>query len=318
MRGVADQGHAGDAIPAVADRKRVERAWDRGRFALGDQGVSSGAHPANSAATQAVAAAGSAKSISGDPFGGAVERDISMEDIASLAVGEDALSRSEREQGAAARGTGRRWDAAHRRREGRSRRRWCRYTAGWRPTAEDGPSTRRRRRRRGDRWSTVDPSAKRERVAAIAERRDSGEPPSPADRACGQRFDQDAAQIAAQHLWASAGAVVGHVEQHRAVPVEDAGGFAALVDDRAELFGEAGGGECRLTVLFVDVELATLGAGMRRGVGLVDRRGDAMDMEDASQDEAAKARAYYRYWCHSVVPCPLTADRWGGFVDILV
>ena len=41
--------------------------------------------------------------------------------------------------------------------------------------------------------------------------------------------------------------------------------LAALVDDRAELVGEAGRGERELAVVLVDVELAALRAGLRRG-----------------------------------------------------
>ena len=42
--------------------------------------------------------------------------------------------------------------------------------------------------------------------------------------------------------------------------------------------------------MLVDIELAALRAGLSRGLRLVDRRGDAMDMEDACEGEAAEAR----------------------------
>ena len=56
----------------------------------------------------------------------------------------------------------------------------------------------------------------------------------------GQGVEQDPPQVAAKHLGATARAVVGLLEQDRAVPVEHARGLAALMDDRAELVDEAG------------------------------------------------------------------------------
>ena len=79
--------------------------------------------------------------------------------------------------------------------------------------------------------------------------------------------------------------------------VEHARCLAALVDDRAELAGEAGGFECELPVVFVDVELTALRAGLRRRLGLVDRRRDAVDVENACEGEAAEPRADDRDWC---------------------
>ena len=103
----------------------------------------------------------------------------------------------------------------------------------------------------------------------------------------GQRVEQDPAQVAAEHLGAYTRAVVGLVEQHRAVLVEHARRLAAFVDDLAELVGEAGRLERELSVVLVDVELAALRASRRRGLRLVDRRGDAVDVEDAGEGEAA-------------------------------
>ncbi len=85
--------------------------------------------------------------------------------------------------------------------------------------------------------------------------------------------------------------------------VEHARRLAALVDDRAELVGQAGRFERELAVVLVDVELAALRAGLRRGFRLVDRGGDAVDVEDAGEGEAAEARADDRDWCRH--RCPL-------------
>ena len=144
---------------------------------------------------------------------------------------------------------------------------------------------------------TVDPSAK---VSSCRPSPSAATPVSflsPLDRLGGQGVEQDPPQVAAKHLGTPTGAVVGLVEQHRAVLVEHARGLAALVDDRAELVGEAGRFERELPVVLVDVELAALRAGLRRGLRLVDRRGDAVDVEDAGEGEAAEARADDRDWC---------------------
>ena len=60
---------------------------------------------------------------------------------------------------------------------------------------------------------------------------------------------------------------------------------------RAELVGEAGRFERELPVVLVDVELAALRAGLRPRLRLVDRGGDAVDVEDAGEGEAAEAGA---------------------------
>ena len=79
--------------------------------------------------------------------------------------------------------------------------------------------------------------------------------------------------------------------------VEHARGLGARVDDGAELAGEAGRFERALPVVLMDVQLAALRARLGRGLGLVDRRGDAVDVEDAGEGEAAKARADDRDGC---------------------
>jgi hypothetical protein len=84
----------------------------------------------------------------------------------------------------------------------------------------------------------------------------------PLDHLLGQGVEQDPAQVTAEHPRRPAGAVVGLLQQHRAVLVEHARGLGALVDDRAELAGEAGRFERELPVVLVDVELAALRSGL--------------------------------------------------------
>jgi hypothetical protein len=111
------------------------------------------------------------------------------------------------------------------------------------------------------------------------------------DRPLGQGFDQQLAQFAAQHLGPPARAVVGLFQQHGAVAVERARGLTALVDQGAETVDQAGGLQRDLSVMVMDVEQAALGAGLGRRFGLIDRRGDAVDVQDAGEDEAAETGA---------------------------
>ena len=75
---------------------------------------------------------------------------------------------------------------------------------------------------------TVDPSAKVSSCLPPPSGCDAGELLAPLDRLRGQRVEQDPPQVAAEHLGAPARAVVGLVEQHRAVLVEHARRLAAL------------------------------------------------------------------------------------------
>ena len=88
----------------------------------------------------------------------------------------------------------------------------------------------------------------------------------------------------------------GLVEQDGAVRVEDPHRLAALVDDGAELVDQAGRLEGELPVVLVDVEHAALRARRRRGLGLVDRGRDAVDVQDAGEREAAESGADDRDW----------------------
>ena len=71
---------------------------------------------------------------------------------------------------------------------------------------------------------------------------------------------------------------------------------------RAELVEQACCLERELSVVLVNVEHPALRAGLRRGLRLVDRRGDAVDVEDACEGEAAEARTDDRDWCRHRVP----------------
>src|SRR3954453_10435786 len=112
-----------------------------------------------------------------------------------------------------------------------------------------------------------------------------------ASESSGRTRDHAPPQISAEHLWTPARAVVRLVEQDRAMLVEHARSLAALVDDRAELVGEAGRFERALPFVLVDVELAALGARPRRRLGLVDGRGDAVPLKNPGEGQAAEPGA---------------------------
>jgi hypothetical protein len=128
-------------------------------------------------------------------------------------------------------------------------------------------------------------------MSTFAERRDLGEALAPLDRLCGQGFDEDPTEIAAKHLGSPSRAVVALLEHNRAMPIEHARRLTALMNDGAKRIGEAGRGKCGLAIALMDVELAALRASPGRRLGFVDRRGNAVDVQDAGEDETAEARA---------------------------
>jgi hypothetical protein len=135
-------------------------------------------------------------------------------------------------------------------------------------------------------------------VPALAKRCDASEFLPPLDRLHGQGLKEYPPKVAPEDLGSATCAVVGLLEHQCALPVEDTRGLPTLVDDRTERIGEAGGRERGLPILFMDVELAALCASARRRLGLVDRRGYAVDMKDAGENEPAEAGADGRDWFH--------------------
>lgn len=124
----------------------------------------------------------------------------------------------------------------------------------------------------------------------------------PAHDAVRKRVQQHLPQLAARDLGALARAVVGAVEQHGPCPVQDPVGLAAGQDEVAEPLEQAGGLERRLAVVGVDVQQPALGARGRRGLRFVDRDRDAVQVQDAGQDEAAEACSDDRDGCSHRAP----------------
>ncbi|GKS13126.1 hypothetical protein YDYSY3_41260 [Paenibacillus chitinolyticus] len=67
--------------------------------------------------------------------------------------------------------------------------------------------------------------------------------------------------------------------------------LAAFVDKAEELVEQSCCLERKLSVVFVDVELPALRAGLCRGLRLVDCCGDAVDVENAREGQASQAAA---------------------------
>ncbi len=100
------------------------------------------------------------------------------------------------------------------------------------------------------------------------------------------------------HLGATAAAVVGLVEEERAVRVEHPRRLGAFTDDPAELVEQPGRLQRELSVVVMDVEHPALRAGAGRRIGLVDGSGDAVDVQDASESQPAEAGANDRDGSH--------------------
>jgi hypothetical protein len=107
----------------------------------------------------------------------------------------------------------------------------------------------------------------------------------------GQRVDQHLAKVAPVDFGTLAGVAARVVEQDLAVLVDDAFGVFAGADETQEGVEEPGGFQGDLTVVFVDIEQPALRSDAGRGLGFVDRGGNAMKMQDTREDEAAKAGA---------------------------
>ena len=95
---------------------------------------------------------------------------------------------------------------------------------------------------------------------------------------------------------ASKFAVVGMMEQDFTVLVQYARFLAAGVDDLQELLEESRSLECKLPIVFVDIEHAALRSRIRGSLCFVDRRSNTVNVEDACKCEAAESGTYDRDW----------------------
>jgi hypothetical protein len=260
VRGVPQQRHPAHPVPSVVVRERVDHARDRPSVALGDQGGQRRRPPLELGRDARRRGGGVGEVDARDPLGGAVQRDMGVKHAPRLAAREDALSGRLREQRARAD-----------RRGGCGMPRVGVVPMGLDERGADVPRLGVRQQRPDFRPGAVRPDEQARGRARpvtegqfeppVAERPDIGDPAAPLDRPARQGVEQDPAQVAAQHLWAPTRAVVGLVEQHRAMPVQHARSLAARVDDRVESVGEAGRLQRQLPVVRMDVEMAALRAG---------------------------------------------------------
>lgn len=100
-------------------------------------------------------------------------------------------------------------------------------------------------------------------MAAVAERTGTADLVTPPHGAGRERVEQNLPQVAALHLRASTGPVVGPVEPDGAVRVEDPQCLAALQNNGPELVRQPGRLDRELPVVVVDVQQSALGARRR-------------------------------------------------------
>ena len=89
------------------------------------------------------------------------------------------------------------------------------------------------------------------------------------------------------YLRSTAVALVGLIKQDVAVLVEYPLRLSTGEDDLEELIEESRCLECELPVVFVDIELAPLRARVCRGFRFVDRRSNAVNVEDPGECQAS-------------------------------
>ncbi len=286
MRGIADQRHAWGTIPSVTNRQRVDRSHDRCRVALGDQCGESRCPPVEFGCYPHFGGYGVVEVDLRKPRRRSHQLYVGVEHATRLPVRGDPLARFEREHPA-----------------GPDRRSGCReppigvMQVGLNEGHADIGGLRVRYQRSHLRPSAIGADeqfglhsraiGESQPVTAGAKSPGSGELPPPPDRPGWQGINQDPPQVTPEHLRTHA--VSALVEQHIAVSVERAGRVAAIVNDCAEGVHQAGGSECALTVMYVNVKLAALCAGLRGGLCFIDRGRDAVDVEDAGEGQPSQA-----------------------------
>ena len=85
------------------------------------------------------------------------------------------------------------------------------------------------------------------------------------------------------YLRSTAIALVGLIEQDVAILVHYPLRLSLSADEFEELVVEPGCFECELPVVFVDIEQAPLRSRVRRGFRFVDRRSDAVNVQDSGK-----------------------------------
>src|SRR6478736_9273445 len=102
-----------------------------------------------------------------------------------------------------------------------------------------------------------------------------GELATPPDGLGRKRLDEELTQRASVDLRPGRAARAGFVQQNVAVPVDDALGIFSRKCEGKKLVVEAGCLQAELPVVLVDVQQASLGPRLGRGLGFVDGCADA-------------------------------------------
>ena len=104
MRGVAEQSHAGHALPPMSGRERMDRSGDGVRLAVGDQRGELWRPAVELRRDSSLRRLRVGEVDARDPLLRLGERDVGVQDAVGLAVGEDALAGREGEHGPVADG----------------------------------------------------------------------------------------------------------------------------------------------------------------------------------------------------------------------
>lgn len=173
----------------------------------------------------------------------------------------------------------------------------CQHIQASRRKPTGGSSTKRRPHPRGVLYGHSGAVRKIQFMSAVAEGGGSDELFPPLNRFGRQRVEEKAAQVAAKHLGTSSVTIIGFVEEHLPVRIKYPRRLAAFVDQAEELVEQPCCLERMLSIVLVDVELPALRAGLCRGLRLVDRCGDAVDVENACESQASQATTNDRNGC---------------------
>src|SRR5580658_10177600 len=126
-------------------------------------------------------------------------------------------------------------------------------------------------------------------VPSVRERYDRRNLVTPLDRFQRDRVDEHLPKIAPVDFGAIAGVAAGAVEQDIAVFIDNTFCIFARTDETEERIKQPCSFEGNLTVIFVNIEQASLRSCVRRGFSFVDCCCEAMEMENTGECEATKS-----------------------------
>src|SRR5580698_1065426 len=151
---------------------------------------------------------------------------------------------------------------------------------------------------------------KAEFVPSAPERRNRRNLMSPLDHFRRDRIDKHSPQIAAVNFGATADVAAGMVEQDGSVFIDNTFCVFARADETEERVEEPCGFEGDLTVIFVNIEQASLRSCARRDFSFVNRCREAMQVQNTSECEATEPGSDNRNWLsHRCAPVVTSKQR---------